>query len=144
MGVKVAKISCCVAWLFFSQNTMTRGVSLMGPGPAFKYFTGFGYQGSSAPVGSAVTAPRPSLVTTEPSSPMTTKDGIPSTPKSELNSSLRSRSAKSNASHGISAKYSLKLASSLSEEAKTTSKPFPFKSLVYHSANLGVKPRQGG
>mmetsp|Transcript_25979 Transcript_25979/g.60724 ORF Transcript_25979/g.60724 Transcript_25979/m.60724 type:complete len:202 (+) Transcript_25979:374-979(+) len=143
-GNKHASKLFCSSALLASQKRSTVGTSLISPGPAFKLATGFGNQGICKPSGSALTAALPSFVTVLKSASRITKLGIPLTPKAAESFSLVLRSPKSNANQGCSAKYSLKDPSSLSEDTKITSKPFAFKSFLYHSASCGVKPRQGG
>eukprot|EP00438_Fugacium_kawagutii_P012629 Skav215584 [mRNA] locus=scaffold666:68968:71114:- [translate_table: standard] len=93
----LAKVVMASSMLFFSaslevsQKTTTVGTSWMLPGPLSKLLTGFGCQGSSAPVGSADTAPRPSKVTTLKSESNTTRLGIPETLKAEDRSSFSER-----------------------------------------------------
>ena len=72
-----------------------------------------------------MTAERPSLVMTSPFSSRMTRVGMPCTLYLALSLFLRSRLAKGIASQGCSPWYSANDASSLSEEAKTTSKFLP-------------------
>ena len=82
-----------------------------------------GFHGKAS--GSFITAVRPSLLRTSPFSSRMTREGMPLTLYLALSLFLRSRSENFMASHGCSPWYSVNAASSLSEEAKTTSKFLP-------------------
>merc|ERR1711977_537258 len=143
--VSAASTSACLFAGSFSISTTRLGVSLIPSGPAERSFTGLGYHGNSAPSGSASTAPLALLLVTVPSCSMMWKEGIPFTPNMVESCSFFLRSEKGSASHGIDSWYSLKAASSRSDEQKMISNGLPAScSFLYSLASSGVNPRHGG
>ena len=95
-------------------------------------------------MGSRLLAARPFRMMTCPSPSSTTTDGMPLILNFLDEASFRCLSVYGSAGQCFSPKYSWEPASSRSDETKTTSKPFAFKSSLYHFANCGAKLRRGG